>query len=312
MTNWDYSKGLHEIGKGIYAYLQPDGSWGWSNAGLIVDGNNSILVDTLFDLALTREMLDTMSSKTGDSIDTLVITHANGDHTYGNELVKGAEIIASRACAEEMSEAPPQTLAGMAKAAPDMGELGDFFIRCFGSFNFEGITLTLPTRTFDGRMDISAGNKEVNLIEVGPCHTRGDVIVSVPEDRIIFAGDILFIGGTPIMWAGPVSNWIQACDMMLDMDADTIMPGHGPVTDKKGVDLIKGYWEYIEAEARKRFDGGMSAADTALDIDLGQYKNWGEKERIAVNVATLFREFSNDSTPPNTVELFGLMASMSG
>jgi len=306
----NYKKGLHKIGNHTYAYLQPDGSWGWSNAGLIFDGNASILIDTLFDLSLTREMLDEIKRtlKSLERIDTLVITHANGDHVYGNELVKGAQIVASKACADEMSHTPPQLMADMMKAAPTMGEIGKYFTRCFADFDFEGITLTLPTKTFEGRMDLSIGDTRVHLIEVGPCHTNGDAIVYVPSDGVVYAGDILFIGGTPIMWVGPVQNWIKACDLMLDMDADVFVPGHGPVTDKKGVESIKAYWLYIEAEARKRFDAGMSAEDAARDIDLGPYKKWGEKERIAINVAALFKEFSGDTTPLNTGELFGLMA----
>ena len=104
MSKWEYTKGLHEIGRGVYAYLCPDGSWGFNNAGLIVDGDSSLLVDTLFDLASTREMLDAMKAAEGAaaSINTLVITHGNGDHFYGNELVAGAEIITTKACAREM------------------------------------------------------------------------------------------------------------------------------------------------------------------------------------------------------------------
>jgi hypothetical protein len=60
MTIWQYTKGLHDLGNDIYAYLQPDGTWGWSNAGLITDGEASLLIDTLFDLRLTGEMLGTM------------------------------------------------------------------------------------------------------------------------------------------------------------------------------------------------------------------------------------------------------------
>ena len=312
MGKWEYTRGLHDLGNGIYAYLQPDGSWGWSNAGLIVDGNESLLVDTLFDLVLTQEMLDAMraASKAADSIDTLVITHANGDHYYGSELVEGAEIIASRACAEELDETPPQMLAQLAKNAPNMGELGDFFIKCFGQFNFDGITSPKPTRTFEKRLDIRVGNKEVRLIQVGPAHTKGDVIVHVPKAGVVFAADILFIGGTPIMWAGPVANWIQACDLMLEMDAEIFVPGHGPITDKQGVEAVKGYWEYVTTEARKRFDAGMSADEAIADIDLGEYSSWGESERIVVNVNTLFKEFSGDSTPTNVIELFGTMAKL--
>src|SRR5882757_4274428 len=99
-----YTQGLQEVGDGLYAYLQPDGGWGWSNAGLIADGEQTLLIDTLFDLALTEEMLRAMrrAVPAAERIDTLVNTHANGDHCYGNQLVAGARIVASERTAEEM------------------------------------------------------------------------------------------------------------------------------------------------------------------------------------------------------------------
>ncbi|MDY6843204.1 MAG: MBL fold metallo-hydrolase [Thermodesulfobacteriota bacterium] len=310
MSKWDYTKGLHDLGNGVYAYLWPDGSWGLNNTGLIVDGEKSLLIDTLFDLASTQEMLDAMRKKenAATSINTLVITHGNGDHYYGNELVKGAEIIASKACAKEMAETSPQMMAHILKAAPDMGDVGIFFAQCFGQFTFDDISPIPPTLTFEGYLDITVGNKKVQLIEVGPAHTQGDVIVYIPDDRIVFAGDILFIGGTPIMWVGPVGNWIQACDLMLEMDVETFVPGHGPITDKKGVRAVKEYWEYVYTEAKKRFDAGLSVDEASDDISLGEYAFWGDKERIVVNLSTLYRELSGETSSPNPLELFSKMA----
>jgi cyclase len=92
-----YTRGLHELGDGLYAYLQPDGGWGWSNAGLVTSHDQSLLIDTLFDLRLTAEMLDAMRGATPAAvhIDTVVNTHANGDHCYGNALVADSLIISS-------------------------------------------------------------------------------------------------------------------------------------------------------------------------------------------------------------------------
>lgn len=312
---WTYSKGLHDLGDGCYAYLQPDGSWGWSNAGLMVAGDQSLLVDTLFDLKLTREMLATMrraEPRAAARIDALVNTHSNGDHVFGNELVADAEIIASRACAEEMRhDGGARRLADFKRNAPAMGEAGRFFAEIFAPFDFEGVNVAMPTRTFTGELDVAVGDKTVRLIEVGPAHTRGDVLAYVPADRVIYTGDILFVGGHPIIWAGPIANWIKACQLMLELDVATVVPGHGPITDKRGVAAVKGYLEYIEREARRRFDAGMPAADAARDISLADYSSWGDAERIVVNVATLYHEFSGGAAPmPPIAELFGLMAEL--
>ncbi len=313
MKAWSYTRGLHDLGNSVYAYLQPDGSWGWSNAGIVTSGTASLLIDTLFDLKLTQEMLDTMrkSIPAAADIDMLVNTHANGDHCYGNQLVAGAQIIASARTAEEMvTGVSPGQMAALLKMAPAMGQLGEFMSRIFSPFEFDNITLTLPDKTFEGKLTIQVGDRTVELLEVGPAHTLGDTLVHIPADRVIFTGDILFIGGHPIMWAGPTSNWIRACDLILSLDVETIVPGHGPITDKKGVVEVKGYLEYIYAEARKRYEAGMPASEAARDIPLDRYASWSEGERIAVNVISIYRELSGDQTHPSVASLFGQMAAL--
>lgn len=311
---WNYTKGLHDLGNNSYAWLAPDGGWGWSNAGLIVDGDQSLLVDTLFDLPLTQEMLDAMRGaepKAAAKIDTVVNTHANGDHCHGNELVSDAEIIASTTAAKEMNELPPSSLAAMQKAlSKDESPLGRYFDHCFGPFQFEGIQHTPPTRTFDGELSLQVGDKRVELIEVGPAHTGGDVLVFVPEDKTIFTGDILFIDGTPLVWAGPVQNWINACRRIEAMDVETVVPGHGPITDRSGATQIAEYFEFVTAEARKRYDAGMPMIEAAKDIELGSYAAWGESERIVVNVDRLYKEFAGDDSPSDITGLFSGMAEL--
>lgn len=306
-----YAKGLHEVGAGVWAYLQPDGGWGWSNAGLVVDGDASLLVDTLFDLHLTSEMLATMRAAVPAArrIGSVVNTHANGDHCFGNALVREAEIIASRACALEMERLPPSRLADMMRAAPQLGATGAFVQKIFGPFDFEGIELVLPTRTFDAELELRVGARRLKLIEVGPAHTEGDVVVHLPDDGVVFTGDILFNGGHPIVWAGPVAGWMAACDRVLGLGAPTIVPGHGPVAGPEALRDLKGYFEYLTGEARARFDAGMAASDAARDIDLGAYGAWGEAERVAVNVRALYRDFGA-SEPEDSASAMAAMAEM--
>ncbi len=313
MSNWKYTKGLHDLGNSVYAYLLPNGSWGWSNAGLITDGETSLLVDTLFDLPLTQEMLDTMrkSIPAASHIDMLVNSHANGDHCYGNELVADSRIIASARTAHQMStEAPPEQFAELLRLTPEMGKTGEFIARIFGPFKFDNITLTLPKETFEGMLDLKVGNKDVRLIEVGPAHTLGDTLIHIPSDRVIFTADILFIGGHPIAWAGPVSNWIRACDYILSLDVETIVPGHGPITDKQGVREFKGYLEYVLAETRTRYDSGMPAFEAAKSIAMDRYASWTDGERIAVTVAAIYRELSGDPSHADVTVSFAEMAEL--
>lgn len=317
MASTDFTLGLHELGDGCFAYLQPDGGWGWSNAGLIVGEGESLLVDTLFDLELTAAMLDVMTPVVGDApIDTVVNTHANGDHCYGNgEVVRrrpDVEIVSSTATAHEMADVPPAMMAALNEAP---GEIGELFRSFFGEFHFDGVELVTPTTTFDRRLDVEVGGRLVELIEVGPAHTAGDTIVHVPDARTVYTGDILFIGGTPIVWAGPLSNWVAACDLMLTLDVDTVVPGHGPLTDAAGIVAVRDYLEFVDAEATMRQAAGMDAFDAARDIgrSLGideRFKGWGEFGRIAVNVETVYRTLDPDHSTPDVVEQFRRMAQL--
>jgi glyoxylase-like metal-dependent hydrolase (beta-lactamase superfamily II) len=310
-----FNKGLSDLGNNIYCYLQPDGGWGWSNAGLIADGDESLIVDTLFDEELTLEMLDSMKSaepKGMKNIRALINSHSNGDHCNGNNCVDTDEVISSEATLEEMSHESPEMMAALLKQAPEMGTLGKYFLECFGSFNFEGVTKRLPNTTFTGETQRQVGDKIVELIEVGPAHTNGDILVHVPSDKVVFTGDILFIEGHPILWAGPVKNWINACDRIISMEVDFVVPGHGPVTDNRGVKAVRDYLAYIDTESRERFESGMSALEAAKEIDLDLFSTWGDGERIAVNVNSLYREYKGEEKREEITLLFQQMAELSG
>ncbi|GAA1867452.1 hypothetical protein GCM10009836_54830 [Pseudonocardia ailaonensis] len=305
-----YDKGLHDLGDGCHAWLQPDGGWGWSNSGLITGGGESLMVDTLFDLALTRAMLEGIRPVTDTSpVRTLVNTHSDGDHVFGNELVRDAEIVATEAAAALMTQEEVEGLAALKKLP---GPRGDFVRKVFGPFEFEGITATPPTRTFSGETSLDVGGREVRLIQVGPAHTPGDAIVQVPDARLLYAGDVLFIGGTPIVWAGPVERWIAACDLMLELPVDRIVPGHGPVGAKPDVARMREYLVFVQQEAGKRFEDGLDVDAAIASIDLGEWSGLNESSRIAQNVVNVYDHRDPDREPANRLDVLGRIAALEG
>jgi cyclase len=306
-----YVRGVQEVGDGAWAYLQPDGGWGWSNAGLVTDGDASLLVDTLFDLALTARMLEDLRAvaPAAASIGTLVNTHANGDHCYGNQLVSGSEIVASTASAREMDEVPPATLARLLAAAPDLGRAGAYLQQIFGAFTFEGIEVAPPTTTFDGSLDLRVGDRSVRLLELGPAHTAGDVAVHLPDAGVLFTGDLVFHGGHPIVWAGPVQRWIDACDALLALRPTVVVPGHGPLSDATCIEAQRGYFEWLVAAGTPRLQDGRSPLDVARDLQGGPYAGWGEGERLVVNLTALARDLGL-APADDVLTLFGGMADL--
>jgi glyoxylase-like metal-dependent hydrolase (beta-lactamase superfamily II) len=303
---------LHEVGNGLYAYLQRDGGWGWSNAGLVVDGESTLLVDTLFDLHLTERMLGAMRSAVPAAarIDTLVNTHANGDHCYGNQLLADARIVASERTVAEMGELPPSAMAALVAQAPAMGELGEFFLQCFGAFDFEGIELVLPDEAFSGELELVVGARKLRLLEVGPAHTRGDTLVHVPEDRVLFSGDILFSGAHPIAWAGPVSNWIAACRRILALEVDVIVPGHGPIAGVEAIVELEQYLQYLYEQARIDHREGRTPLQSAQRLLGERWTDWGNPERLVVNIANIYSELDGAHEPVNPLAAFEQMAAL--
>lgn len=311
MANWPFTQGIHDIGNGLYGYVQPDGTWGWSNAGLIVAGGRTLLIDTLMSVPLTREMLDAFAREVdgGDAIDTVVNTHANPDHFFGNGLVADAQIIATHATKEEMAGFNPKMLAGLAANYEQMGESGEFLYETMGrKFDFSGVdSVTLPNQTFEKRLSLTVGDKAVELIDLGPAHTVSDVVVWVPGDRAVFTGDLLFNEGHPIMWAGPIENWIAACKYIVDLDPEVVVPGHGAITGTEAVHGMQVYFEYVRDETRKRFEAGLDFEAAARDINMAEYRGWSDPERIVANVFSLYRQWGANFTPDQQRGLFGAM-----
>ena len=297
MANWPFRQGVHDIGNGVYGYVQPDGTWGFSNAGLVSSMGETLLIDTLMSVPRTRDMLAEFSRVPGgDTIDRLVNTHANPDHFFGNGVVEGAEIISTAKTREEMAGFNPQALGNLSANWQSMGEAGEFLFETMGrKFDFSGVDeLALPTTTFDDMLTLKVGDKTVELTDLGPAHTESDTIAWVVEERTVFTGDLLFNEGHPIVWAGPLSNWIEACDFIIALDPAVVVPGHGPITDVSSVRNMKGYFEHLRDEARARFEAGMDWRAAARDIPINDYAHWTDPERVVANVYSLYKQWDPD------------------
>jgi 2-keto-4-pentenoate hydratase/2-oxohepta-3-ene-1,7-dioic acid hydratase in catechol pathway/glyoxylase-like metal-dependent hydrolase (beta-lactamase superfamily II) len=309
-TKIPYTRGLHEVAERVWAWMLPDGGFGWSNAGLVAGDGASLLVDTLFDLPLTREMLDAMAPITDRApITDALITHSNGDHTHGNQLLDaGVRVIAATGTAEEIAHAIAPEMLVMAKNT-DLGPVATPYLReRFGPFDFGGITLRNADQTFDDRLTIEVGGRIVELLNLGPAHTAADSVVHVPDTGVLFAGDLLFIGCTPIVWAGPIANWVKACDAMIALDAPTVVPGHGPVTDADGIRSVRGYLAHVAEQAEAAYRRGLSFVEAADTIDLGEYANWLDAERVVINVYARYRELDPDTPQLPAMGLLAMQA----
>jgi glyoxylase-like metal-dependent hydrolase (beta-lactamase superfamily II) len=306
----DYPCGSQDLGDGVFAWWQPNGSWGETNAGLVSGRGSSLLVDTLWDDQLAGAMLTAFATPLRDApLDTVLTTHRDGDHWWGNVAVPAsATIVATRSAATEMAGEPPpaamerlRRLAGLGASLPGpVGRVGRYSRDMLGPFAFAGLALRRPDETFEGRRGFDVGGRAVEALEVGPAHTEGDAVVHVPHAGVVFCGDILFTGVTPVVWSGPIANWIAALDRCLALDADRFVPGHGPLAGPADVRALRDYWTWLIDAGGAEYAAGRSPRVAARRLvatgEFGAFRTWQAPERLAINLVALFRE--RDGLPP--------------
>jgi cyclase len=302
---------LQQLSATTWAWTWGRTAWGYSNCGLVADQGQALLIDTQFTLADTQALLDAISDAVpGARITTVINTHANGDHTWGNQLVSGAEIITSEACHDHMAdEIGPQELTALCQAPATTGAAA-YAAEHFAPFDFSGIRLTGPTRTFTGRLEIEVGGVEVELLDLGAAHSGGDVAVHVPADGVVFAGDILFQGGHMVVWSDSLIACVRACDRLLDTGATTFVPGHGAIVDRAGVIAIRDVLDRVSQAATAHAQAGTPLADAARLIKAEFAGTWAHPERLFSATAAGYRDAGVADVPSSPLELVEGMANL--
>jgi glyoxylase-like metal-dependent hydrolase (beta-lactamase superfamily II) len=280
---------LREIAPDVYACLQEDRGLGCSNSGL-VNRAGGLVVDTFWDLPLTRELISNYARVWKRPAQRVVNTHHNGDHCWGNQLFSGSEIIGHRLCAASFGKERPEAMQAIKRMASSSDPAMAGFANALAAFDFSGIELTPPTTLIEDRLNLDLDGIRVDLLYVGPAHTAGDVIAHLPEHGIVFTGDVLFRLCTPIGWEGTFANWIAALDRIVALEPDLIVPGHGPLCGVEGPREMRDYLVYVRDEASRLFAAEVPMLEAAKRIDLGPYARWTEPERLVFNVARAYRE----------------------
>ena len=288
---------LEEVSPDIYAYIQLDGSWGLNNAGFIRGEDSLTLIDTCFTEARTRAFLENIRGVSALPMKTLVNTHHHGDHTHGNYLVRGADIIGHELCRQTVIETGLQALHPL-----------------FPGVTWGNLELAPPFITFNDHMELHLNGLKVELIFMGPAHTTNDIVIWVPERKLLFSGDLIFNQGTPFVAMGSVSGSLQAVKRLRELGAETIIPGHGSVCGPEVIDGIEDYLTFIENTAREAFKAGASPLDAARQTDLGQFADWHDSERLAGNLHRAYSELREEpaGTPLDLIPIVSDMVSLNG
>ncbi|MFD8498948.1 MBL fold metallo-hydrolase [Amycolatopsis sp. NPDC059657] len=263
-----------QVAKGVYGYVQPDGSWWINNCGFIDAGDHSVLIDTCATERRTLALVDSVTSTTGSAVRTLVNTHHHGDHTNGNFLVPGATVVGHRKTREAILATGLNKYEGV-----------------FTGNDWGHLELRPPEVVFEDRLTIHAGDVRIDLIHPGyAAHTTNDVLVWLPEQRVLFAGDTVFNGGSPFAVMGSVAGSRAVLDVVRSLDPLTIVPGHGPVCGLEVLDRLDAYLAFVQERAEYGKSAGLTPFETATRTDLGSFAELSESERLPANLHRAYAE----------------------
>jgi glyoxylase-like metal-dependent hydrolase (beta-lactamase superfamily II) len=256
---------LKQVGPGVYAAIDgPKGESG-SNAGFVIGGDGVLVIDSFFNPDATKALIGEIRKITPKPIRYLVETHYHIDHTAGGQVLRdaGAVIIAHR---------------------NERAWLRTDNINLLGSHVTPALrqtvaTLALPDITTRHRMTVWLGEREVR-IEPAIGHTGGDLMVDVPDAKVLFCGDILWNHVAPNVIDGTVSDWIKTASRLADSTQTsdtTFVPGHGDVATRKDVAAFAGYLgdlRYLVKRERTAGLSGKALVDAALPQFRKEHGDW--------------------------------------
>lgn len=300
MGEWNTE--LLNIAPGVYAYIQAKGGWFINNAGVIVGENDVIVVDSLANSKRTETFIREIRKTTSNPFSYLINTHHHVDHTWTNHMFFPAKTICHTRCREE-------TLKEI-----DINPY--LYTQIFPSLDVEGARATPQDISFEKEVILHQrtreGIREIRLVYVGPAHTVSDVFVHLPQEKVVFCGDLLFAEPcTPFALMGSFPGYIRAIDLLIELRADVYVPGHGPLSrGRRALEKAKEYLSFVRREAWKRFEEGMSVEEAIREIELGEYENWSERERIVGNVERAYRELRGEPVEIPLPELLEILARM--
>ena len=267
---------LTEVAPGVFAWRQPDGSWWINNAGVVAGDDGLLVVDTCATAARTERFLAAARGATGDApIRLAVNTHQHGDHTYGNSLLPASTVLIGHERMREGLRIDP-VIDGCPpfwQPVPDWGP----------------VTRRLPDVTTGSGLVVHVGDRRVELIHPGgPAHTDGDLIAWLPEQRLLYAGDLVFAGLTPLVFMGSVRGALAAVDWLAGLGPATVVPGHGPLLTGPEIERVldehRRYYRLVLAIAEDGLARDRTPLEAARHADLGEFADWADAERLVLNL----------------------------
>ncbi|WP_176586703.1 MBL fold metallo-hydrolase [Sulfolobus acidocaldarius] len=271
---------LERVSDNAYAFIQGNGDWFLSNTGFIVGKDFVVVIDSLTSEKPTKVFKEEMRKIIGDKpVKYLINTHEHGDHIWTNHLFN-ATTISHKNCRRT-------TIEGMKSGVNPYEHI-------FKEVDFTGWKYTPQDVTVESEMSLWVDkDKEIKIIHPGFAHTRSDLFIYFPDEKVVFTGDLLFSPPcTPFALMGYLQGYIKTLEDLASLDADVYIPGHGGIAyDRKPLYEARDYLIFVRDEARKLMKRGIEDPVVASkEVSLGKYDSWLSKERIVGNMARAYSE----------------------
>lgn len=284
---------LQELAEGVFAAIHREGGGAQSNAGIIDLGDRVLVFDAFISPAAAADLRDAAAALTSRPVSALINSHYHNDHTWGNQAfakdvpiistAKTRELIATDGAEENRSFAAnseERLDALIARLEQEKDEaarrLISYSITYYRTIMdaLAELEVRLPNLTFVDRMDFHGPRRTAQLICYGGGHTGSDSILYLPEERIIFMADLLFIGTHPYLGDGDPDDLRRTLARVMELPADTLVPGHGPVGRPEDVKPMLGYLDRLEALVEEAITKGMTQEDVAALPMPEEYRDW--------------------------------------
>jgi glyoxylase-like metal-dependent hydrolase (beta-lactamase superfamily II) len=228
-----------------------------SNAGFVITPAGVVVIDALGSPALAQRLVAEIRARTDQPITHVMLTHYHADHVYGLQTFKalGAKIIAHEEGREHLNSDTARLR--LQASRHDLAPWVD-----------AGTHLVPADEWISGDTEIVVGGMRFQIIHVGPAHTPEDEVIYLPQEKVLFAGDLVFRGRIPYVGQADSGHWVKALDKLLTFDARVIVPGHGPASTQPRADmeLTRDYLLYLRhvmGEAARNMDPWESAYQAA-------------------------------------------------
>lgn len=301
---------IEEIRDGVYTIIHVDGGAAISNAGIVDLGDRTLIFDTLFSPLAAEEMRIAVEKLTGRPAHTIINSHEHYDHFWGNSVFDpGVNIVAPIKAYQAMVEEAEaflreyrrnvyenlQPTIEQYEAAENKQERMQLrsFVDLYQGFidADDRYELILPNQTFDKRLCFHGSKRSAELVEIGNGHSKSDAILILPEDRIVFMSDLLFVEHHPLI-GGDYRVFLQAMDDVAALEPKVLVPGHGSVA---GVDALLSTKQYIQTLiqlAQELINQGEREQVIGEVSIPRQYTEWRFNKFFAINLRFVFQQLA--------------------